>query len=378
MRVIGYMRRRQAWWGANPGGSTKPSAGWPDPDFVFTGGQGCGGTPPVVPGAHAGARCPGQTEAEYRTEFSIWALAGGSLVIAVEPRNMTAFQYSTLANSEVLEVFKDTSGFAEIAMVGDGSPAATAAARQGTRCNVTLLSQRDPGNDQCVAGKTYGCERDDTPTAADNEQATAPTTMWVSGQCRGLFSCAGAPAVVCEAWSGERASCPCVTTQVWTRPLASAGAGTAALAAAVALFNPTDQVMNATVAFAQVQGTPWSSATKLDVRDLWAHESLAAGVTGSFSALVEPHGTRLLRLSATGAKWQQGVSATTSLKSDDSVTACPVLQQANTASCTPGLENGTSIGAIRYLGTKGSCAECQAACQASNSTVAGLCRSWVW
>lgn len=310
MRVIGYMRRRQEWWGANPGSSnsTAHSKGWPDPDFVFTGGQGCGGTPPAVPGAHAGARCPGQTETEYRTEFTLWALTGGSLVMAVEPRNLSTFQYSTLANVEVLAVFKDTTGFSNIAMIGDGSPAVTAAAAAKQAgitphhhwCNVTLLSQRDPGGDQCVAGKTFGCDHNnsgDTAAggAAAGEGGPPTTTMWVSDQCRGLFACAGAPAVVCEAWSGERANCPCVTTQVWTRPLASGAA------AAAALFNPTDKTLNATVEFDKVKGVEWSASTKLTVRDLWAHERLdtggsGGGASGSFTVLVAPHATRLLRL----------------------------------------------------------------------------------
>eukprot|EP01047_Picozoa_sp_COSAG01_P034963 COSAG01_NODE_2653_length_7307_cov_31.893868_4_plen_222_part_00 len=208
--------------------------------------------------------------------------------MAVEPRNLSDFQYSTLANVEVLAVFKDTSGFSDIAMIGDGSPAATAATRRhdaqgNSPCNVTMLSQRDPGDHQCVAGKTFGCDHD-----PHNEAAAA--TMWVSGQCRGLFACAGAPSVVCEAWSGERASCPCVTSQVWTRPLDN---GTAA---AVALFNPTATVLNATIEFSQVNGLDWIASTQLVVRDLWAHQRLATGVSGNFTCEVAPHGTRLLRV----------------------------------------------------------------------------------
>ena len=74
----------------------------------------------------------------------------------------------------------------------------------------------------------------------------------------------------------------------------------------------------------------------------------------------------------------------TVLKSDDESVAhdetpCPIMQQANAASGTSGLQNGTSRGAIRFLGTKGSCAECQLACQRANRTAEGqLCRSWVW
>ena len=70
----------------------------------------------------------------------------------------------------------------------------------------------------------------------------------------------------------------------------------------------------------------------------------------------------------------------TALKNDDFTTtqsppACPILQQANV-----GMRNGTSIGAIKYLGATADCAACQAACQAANRTDAaeGPCRSWVW
>jgi hypothetical protein len=32
-RTIAFMQNRQPWWGADPG------KGWPDPDFIFTGGH---------------------------------------------------------------------------------------------------------------------------------------------------------------------------------------------------------------------------------------------------------------------------------------------------------------------------------------------------
>jgi alpha-L-fucosidase len=53
---------------------------------------------------------------------------------------------------------------------------------------------------------------------------------------------------------------------------------------------------------------------------------------------------------------------------------CPIIQQANVASGTPGLQNGTSIGSIRFLGPAADCAACQAACTAHGSR----CHSWVW
>lgn len=33
--------------------------------------------------------CPGQTDAEYRTEFSIWSIAGSNLIVSTDIRNMT-------------------------------------------------------------------------------------------------------------------------------------------------------------------------------------------------------------------------------------------------------------------------------------------------
>lgn len=34
--------------------------------------------------------CPGQTDAEYRTEFSIWSIAASNLLVSTDIRNMTA------------------------------------------------------------------------------------------------------------------------------------------------------------------------------------------------------------------------------------------------------------------------------------------------
>ena len=33
--------------------------------------------------------CPGQTDTEYRTEFSMWSIAASSLIVATDIRNMT-------------------------------------------------------------------------------------------------------------------------------------------------------------------------------------------------------------------------------------------------------------------------------------------------
>lgn len=73
---------------------------WPDPDFLMTGGAGC-------ENLTAGMRCPGMTAAEYRTEFGIWSIAGGQLVVSTDVRNMSALQADLLLNHEILDVFND-------------------------------------------------------------------------------------------------------------------------------------------------------------------------------------------------------------------------------------------------------------------------------
>ena len=67
------------------GATGTPGLGYPDPDFVFTGGQGCGQHTINPPGV----RCPGQTKEEYRTEFALNAIASGQILFASDPRNMS-------------------------------------------------------------------------------------------------------------------------------------------------------------------------------------------------------------------------------------------------------------------------------------------------
>eukprot|EP00039_Didymoeca_costata_P003262 m.66428 g.66428 ORF g.66428 m.66428 type:complete len:441 (-) comp11805_c0_seq2:144-1466(-) len=74
----------------------KPS-GWNDPDFLMTGGQGC-------PDLEVGKHCPGQTDVEYVTEMSLWAIAGAPLLVATDIRNLTAIQRKVLLNKHVIEI----------------------------------------------------------------------------------------------------------------------------------------------------------------------------------------------------------------------------------------------------------------------------------
>lgn len=92
LQIIGDNGQTGALAGAQPGGGTW----WPDLDFLMTGGQGC----PDNSTAH----CPGQSDEEYKTEFTFWALTRSILLFATDPRNLTAVMREALFNSELLAV----------------------------------------------------------------------------------------------------------------------------------------------------------------------------------------------------------------------------------------------------------------------------------
>ena len=78
---------------------------WNDPDFLMTGGAGCNSVEP-------GKRCPGMTETEYRTEFSLWAIGAASMIVSTDLRNMSAFMKATLMDAEMLAIHQDALGIA--------------------------------------------------------------------------------------------------------------------------------------------------------------------------------------------------------------------------------------------------------------------------
>ncbi len=78
--------------------------------------------------------------------------------------------------------------------------------------------------------------------------------------------------------------------QVWSRPLADPNAR------AVALFNPTDAPATIVVHWNEIGLPPGSAA----VRDLWAHADRGVAAD-EFTAIVEPHGTVLLKMSTLAA-----------------------------------------------------------------------------
>jgi alpha-galactosidase len=76
--------------------------GWAYLDMIMTGGQGCKGQSSEV-----ARHCPGQTNNEYRTEFSIYAISGSPILIGTDVRNFTEIMKELIINPEILAVNQD-------------------------------------------------------------------------------------------------------------------------------------------------------------------------------------------------------------------------------------------------------------------------------
>lgn len=70
------------------------------------GGQGCSGQ--TAPGAH----CPGQTDIEYQTEFTMWAIAASPIIVATNILNMTDIMTTVLLNADMIAVHQDAAAIA--------------------------------------------------------------------------------------------------------------------------------------------------------------------------------------------------------------------------------------------------------------------------
>jgi len=76
--------------------------GWAYLDMIMTGGQGCKGQKP-----EEAKHCPGQTDNEYRTEFSIYAITSSPIIVGTDIRNFTTIMSDLILNTEVLAVNQD-------------------------------------------------------------------------------------------------------------------------------------------------------------------------------------------------------------------------------------------------------------------------------
>lgn len=61
-------------------------------------GQGCPGQ------LEAGAHCPGQTDDEYRTEFTMWSIVASPIIVATNIMNMTDIMQEILLNRDMINV----------------------------------------------------------------------------------------------------------------------------------------------------------------------------------------------------------------------------------------------------------------------------------
>jgi len=76
--------------------------GWAYLDMLMTGGQGCQNQ-----SIDEAVHCPVQTDNQYRTEFSLYAIVASPLVIGTDIRNMTSIMKECLLNTEVIAVNQD-------------------------------------------------------------------------------------------------------------------------------------------------------------------------------------------------------------------------------------------------------------------------------
>jgi alpha-galactosidase len=72
--------------------------GWASMDLLTTGGAGCAGS----------AHCPGQSDAEYRTEFVLWSLTQSPLLVATDLRNMTTIMKKLMLNKDLVGFHRST------------------------------------------------------------------------------------------------------------------------------------------------------------------------------------------------------------------------------------------------------------------------------
>ena len=74
---------------------------WAYNDFLMTGGQGCSGDSNAN---YSHAHCPGMTDDEYMSEFSLWAIIASPMIVATDVRNMTDIMNKALLNTEIIAV----------------------------------------------------------------------------------------------------------------------------------------------------------------------------------------------------------------------------------------------------------------------------------
>mmetsp|Transcript_3652 Transcript_3652/g.9266 ORF Transcript_3652/g.9266 Transcript_3652/m.9266 type:complete len:509 (+) Transcript_3652:53-1579(+) len=262
------------------------SYAWNDLDMLETGNY--------KQAAHANGKLGRMTETEYKTEFSMWAILASPLVVTTPIVNcsstdqirgnytpssckpsITDLQKEILFNKEILAINQDVTPAGSLL-----SPAVEqSAAVLSEACALTTKVS----SSSCVENDSYGCVGDGT--------------MWVAKGCRGVFSCSGVTGVHCppKLEGSRNTTCKCeppppVGIQVYARELTGGDM-------AVVLYNEDEVSDDGGVDF-KLLG--WPAGTKASVRDLWSHQDLGIFADAFPKTSVEPHGTKVLRLSRQG------------------------------------------------------------------------------
>jgi len=263
---------------------------WADPDFLMTGGAGCDVN-------ETGVRCPGQTENEYRSEMSLWTIGAAQIVVATDSREMTAFMKGVLLHEEMLAIHQDS-----LARPGGRIGYSPCGAQRGTQSNDPISSATCSLTSQishsaCTLEESFGCY--------DN------STMWIGSGCRGVFSCDGIDAVLCNATGPGNHTCKCtsdpnlpvVPTQceIWARELSDGSMAVGLYNADITPHDITANISQVFQGFGAYRRTA-AEASGAKIRDVWNRKELGT-FSGKFTATaVGVHDTRVFRfIKAQGA-----------------------------------------------------------------------------
>eukprot|EP00729_Bicosta_minor_P015301 gene15301-16152_t len=259
-------------------------------DMMMTGGQGCEsqGTGGKGESGHwnwtVPEHCPGMTDAQYRTEASLYVIVSSPMMIGTDLRLMTPIMKELLLNEEAIAINQDymaTPGDAVEACTNSVFAAAPSPPAPAV-CSVTLGTQVSKSH--CTAGATFGC-------------TNGTDTMWVTDGCRGVFTCNGVENVHCG-HDGDRAShCACTSGpgpsppsgldgDVWVRKLTNGNF-------AVAVPNWGNAA--AELSFC-LDSIGWTGGATANVRNVWNKTDLGV-VHGKYTATVAAGDTLLLTLS---------------------------------------------------------------------------------
>jgi alpha-galactosidase len=265
-----------------PAANTGVEYYWNDMDMLETGNYG--------QAAHANGRESNMSAAEYKTEFSMWAISASPLVVTTPIMNCSASEPLAEPPSNTLR----------------------SASSPSSICNIKLRKQFS--TEKCIKGLTFGC--------FDSSNGT----MWTKNGCQGNFIVDGASVlcntinetkgtqycnpVNCVPWISDLQKEILLNTDViavnqdttpqgrpivdndlsvWGRTLSNGDV-------AIALYNQEDQKKNIGFDLRQVG---YSKEDVVCARDLWKHVDVSSLIkNGVFvNQTVDQHSTMMIRLS---------------------------------------------------------------------------------